>query len=144
MKQRLVLRASLTAISVVAAGASAISGSLWIAGGLVVCAIAVAVAPLANAVSHDGLKVLLESLRLAQHSGAAAVNAVVASKIIFIAKSAVSDASSSGVVLLFRDEMDVALWRELATLLRHQTHPLPELKKVDQVTAHRLGKSSDL
>ena len=144
MQLRFVLRGSLVTITVVAAGACVVSGSLWMAGGLTICAMAIAAIPLANAVARDELKSLLESLRLAQRSSAVPVNAVVTSTIIFIAKSAISDASSNGYALLFRDEMDVAIWRELATLLRHQTHPLPELKKVDQAKAYPLGKSSDL
>ena len=100
--------------------------------------------PLANAVSLNELKTLVESLRLTQNSGAASVNTVVTSKIIFIAKSAMSDVSSNGYAMLFRDEMDAAVWRELATLLRHQTRLSPELKKVDRDGACRLGKSSDL
>ncbi len=144
MKLRVLLRASLATITVVAAGACVVSGNLWIAGGLVVCAVAVAALPLASRVSHDDVKALLESLRIAQQAGKAAVTAVVTPKIIFIARSAISDAPASSYALLFRDEMDASVWRELATLLRHQSHLSPQLKKVDQGSAYRLGKSSHL
>ena len=144
MKLRVALRASLVTITVVAASACFGSGNLLIAGGLVVCAVVVAAVPLANIVSRHELKALLESLRKARQGGTATANAVVTSKIIFVANSAIYDASSSSYALLFRDEMEVDVWRELATLLRHQAHPSPELKNVGQVAAYRLGKSSDL
>ena len=115
-----------------------------IAGALVVCAVVVAAVPGADIVSRRDLLALLESLRIARQGGTAAVNAVVTSKIVFIAKLAISDASSSGHALLFRDEMDGDVWRELATALRHQTDPSPELKNVDRVAAFRLGKTADL
>ena len=144
MNLRGVLRGSLATITVIAAGACVPSGNLWVAGALVVCAIAVAAMPLVRQVSRDDVKMLLESLRVAPQDGTAAVNAVVTSRIIFIANSAICDASARGYALLFRDEMDATVWRSLATLLRHQAHPSAELRKVDQSRAYRLGKSSDL
>ena len=144
MKLRGVLQVSFATITVIAAGACVASGNLWVAGALVVCAMAVAAVPLARQVSRDDVKALLESLRVAPQEGTTAVNAVVTSRIIFIANSAICDASDRSYALLFRDEMDAAVWRSLATLLRHQAHPSPELRQVDQGTAYRLGKSSDL
>ena len=77
---------------------------------------------------------LLDSLRVSQQAGAPAVNAVVMSPIIFIGKSAIFGGTIGGYALLFRDEIGALVWRELATLLRHQPHPAPELKKIGQRT----------
>lgn len=87
---------------------------------------------------------LLESLRVARQAGAPAVKAVVATKIIFIGKSAIVGEPVRGNTLLLRDEIEAPVWRELATLLRHQARRSQELKKVDRNAALRLGKSSDL
>ena len=144
MNLRGLLRGSFATITLVAAGACVPSGNLWVAGALVVCAMAVAAMPLVQQVSRDDVKTLLESLRVAPQDGTIAVKAVVTSRIIFVANSAIRDASDRSYALLFRDEMDAAVWRSLATLLRHQAHPSAELRKVDQSTAYRLGKSSDL
>ncbi len=124
----------MAAITVAAGVACAVSGNLWIAGALVAAAVAVAAVPVGHAVSPDELKLLLESLRVAQKTGAPAVKAVVMPRIILIAKAAGADTSSSRYALLFRDEMDVADWRELSTLLRHQAHHSPERKKLEQFT----------
>ena len=144
MKQRFALRISLAMITVVAALASLVSGGVWIAGALVVCAVFLVAVPFAKELSPDDIKTLLESLRVSQQAGAPAVNAVVTSAIIFIGKSPISGQTGSGYALLFRDEIDAPVWREMATLLRHQAHPSPELRKVGQSAALRLGKSSDL
>ena len=128
----------------VAALASLVSGGVWIAGALVVCTVFLVAAPFAKELSPDDIKTLLESLRVSQQAGAPAVNAVVTSAIIFIGKSPISGQAGSGYTLLFRDEIDAPVWREMATLLRHQARPSPELKKVGQSAALRLGKSSDL
>ncbi len=144
MKLRVLVPASMAMITVVAAAACVVAGRFWIASGLVLSAIAIAGLARWKIVYRIDAKALLESLRVAQRTGAVAANAVVTSKIIFIAKSKISDTTSSRYVTLFRDEMDASLWRELATLLRHQTHAQPDLKKVDQVASLRLGKSSDL
>ena len=144
MKQRFALRLSLAMITVVAALASLVSGGVWIAGALVVCTVFLVAAPFAKELSPDDVKTLLESLRVSQQAGAPAVNAVVTSAIIFIRKSTISGQTGSGYALLFRDEIDAPVWREMATLLRHQARPSPELKKVGQSAALRLGKSTDL
>ena len=144
MKQRFALRLSLAMITVVAALASLVSGGVWIAGALVVCAVFLVAAPFAKELSPDDIKTLVESLRVSQQAGAPAVNAVVTSAIIFIGKSPISGQTGSGYALLFRDEIDAPVWREMATLLRHQEHPSLELKKVGQSAALRLGKSSKL
>ena len=144
MKQRFALRISLAMITVVAALASLGSGGVWIAGALVVCAVFLVAVPFAKELSPDDIKTLLESLRVSQQAGAPAVNAVVTSAIIFIGKSPISGQAGSGYTLLFRDEIDAPVWREMATLLRHQAHPSLELRKVGQSAALRLGKSSDL
>ncbi len=112
--------------------------------GLVVCALAVVALPVAKTISEQYIGALFESLRLSRKPGAAAVRAVVTSKIIFVSKSAATLASNSGYVLLFRDEMDATVWRELSTLLRHQPHDPQELAQVDRHHAFRFGKSSDL
>ena len=144
MKQRFALRLSLAMITVVAALASLVSGSVWIAGALLVCAVFLVAVPFVKELSPDDIKTLLESLRVSQQAGAPAVNAVVTSAIIFIRKSPISGQTGSGYALLFRDEIDAPVWREMATLLRHQAHPPLELRKVGQSAALRLGKSSDL
>ena len=144
MKQRFALRISLAMITVVAALASLVSGGAWIAGALVVCAVFLVAVPFAKELSPDGIKTLLESLRVSQQAGAPALNAVVTSAIIFIGKSPISGQAGSGYALLFRDEIEVPVWREMATLLRHQAQPSPELRKVGQSAALRLGKSSNL
>ena len=144
MKQRFALRISLAMITVVAALASLVSGGVWIAGALVVCTVFLVAAPFAKELSPDDIKTLLESLRVSQQAGAPAVNAVVTSAIIFIGKSPISGQTGSGYALLFRDEIDAPVWREMATLLRHQVHPSSEPRKVGQSVALRLGKSSDL
>ena len=144
MKQRFALRISLAIITVVAALASLVSGGVWIAGALVVCAVFLVAVPFAKELSPDDIKTLLESLRVSQQAGAPAVNAVVTSAIIFIGKSPISGQAGSGYALLFRDEIDAPVWREMATLLRHPAHPSSELRKVGQSAALRLGKSSDL
>ena len=144
MKQRFALRISLAMITVVAALASLVSGGAWIAGALVVCAVFLVAVPFAKQLSPDDIKTLLESLRLSQQAGAPALNAVVTSAIIFIGKSPISGQAGSGYAVLFRDEIDAPVWREMATLLRHQAHPSPKLRKVGQSAALQLGKSSDL
>jgi hypothetical protein len=144
LKLRVLVLMSLATITLAAAVACVVAGSFGVAGGFVGCAIVIAGLTRTKFDSCVDAKALLETLRVAQRAGAVAVNAVVTSKIIFIAKSEISDAASSGHALLFRDEIDVAIWRELTTFLRHQAHAQPELKKVDQVAAHRLGKSFDL
>ena len=144
MKQRHALRLLLAAITVASAVASIVSGNLLIASGLIVCALTAHALPFAEKVSPDHVKTLLESLRISQKEGAPSVNAVAVSLMIFIRKSAISGGTTRGYVLLFRDEIEAAVWRELATLLRHQARPSPELKKVGQSTTFRLGKSSDL
>ena len=92
-------------------------------------------------------------MRIAQHAGGVPVNAVVTSHIIFISSGIadISEASTSRYPLLtsryrllWRDEMDAPVWRELATLLRHQAQQSPEREKVDESALPRLGKSSDL
>ena len=144
MKQRLALQASLATITVVAAAASAASGNLWIVGALVVCAAAVAARPFAKAIPPEDIAPLFETLRLSRKPGAMAVRAVATPKIIFAGKSAVTRTSNSSYLILFRDEMDVSVWRELSTLLRHQPHDPHELAAVDRHHAFRFGKSSDL
>ena len=144
MKQRFALRISLAMITVVAALASLVSGGVWVAGALVVCAVFLVAVPFAKELSPDDIKTLVESLRVSQQAGAPAVNAVVTSAIIFIGKSPISGQAGSGYTLLFRDEIEAPVWREMATLLRHQVHPSSELRKVGQSAALRLGKSSDL
>ena len=72
------------------------------------------------------------------------MNAVVGAKLIFVGNSAVHGQSIRGHALFFKDEIDDPIWRELATLLRHQAHPSWELKKVDHKATLSLGKSSDL
>lgn len=144
MTQRHALRLLLAAISVVSAGASVASGNFWIAGGMVVCAFAMVVRPLSKKVSAGEFKTFLESLRVSQQVSTPAVNAVVGATFIFVGNSAIYGESNSGNALLFRDEIDDPVWRELATLLRHQAHPSSELKRVDRKASLRLGKSSDL
>ena len=144
MKQRFALRLSLAMITVVAALASLVSGGVWIAGALVVCAVFLVAVPFAKELSPDDIKTLLESLRVSQQAGAPALNAVVTSAIIFIGKSPISGQAGSGYAVLFRDEIDAPVWREMATLLRYQARRSPELKKVGQSAALRLGKSSNL
>ena len=144
MTQRQALRLSLAAITVGAAGASAAAGNFWIAGAMVVFALATVVLPLTKRVLPEDVKKLLEVLRDSQHEGGPAVLAVVGSKVIFVHKAAIYGGSIRGNALLFRDEMTAAIWRELATLLRHQTHASPELKTDHNGASPRLGKSSDL
>jgi|GEM_PF-7000683 len=144
VKLRVVLRSSLATVTVAAAAASAASGTIWIAGTLVVCAVAVAAFPFAKEIPEDDIAALFESLRLSRKPGAAALRAVVTSKVIFVCKSDVTWASNFGYRLLFRDEMDAKVWRELSTLMRHQPHDPQELAQVDRHHPFRLGKSSDL
>jgi len=144
VKQRHALRLILATITVAAAGACVASANLWIAVAMVVCALATATRPLAKKVSQADARALLESLRVSRDTSAPAVKAVVGTKIIFVEKSAISGEPVRGSALLFRDEIDPLVWRELATLLRHQVHPSPELIKVDRIASFRLGKSSDL
>ena len=144
MKLRFILRASLATFTLAAASASAASGNLWIACGIALCAAFIVVAPIARQVSRDDVKSLVELLRLSQQAGAPAVNAVVTPFIIFIGKSVISGDAQSGYIPLFRDEVDDPVWREMATLLRHQVHPSAELGKVGQSAGLPLGKSSDL
>lgn len=144
LKQRHLLRLLLATITVAAAGASAVSGSLWIACGMIVCALALGALPLAKRVSQVDVKALLEALRDARQDGAPAVKAVVGTMLMFIGKSAMSGQPVRGTALLFRDEIEDLAWRELATLLRHQEHSSPELKKVDHHASLALGKLSDL
>ena len=140
MKLRLALRLSLTAFTATAAVASVASGSLWVAGSMAVCAVIVAVAPMAVEVSRDDIKTLLESLRVSEQAGAPEANAVVTSALIFIGRSKISGTSGHRSILLFRDEIEAPVWRQMATLLRHQAHPSLELKKAGQSAALRLGK----
>ena len=130
LKQRHLLRLLLATITVAAAGASAVSGSLWIACGMIACALALGALPLAKRVSQVDVKALLQ--------------AVVGTTLMFIGKSAMSGQPVRGTALLFRDEIEAPAWRELATLLRHQEHSSPELKKVDHNASLALGKLSDL
>ena len=144
MKQRLVLQVSLVTITVVAAAASAASGNVWVAGGLVLCAATLAGLAFAKTISAHDITPLIETLRLSRKPGAAAVRAVTTAKIIFVGNSAVSQASNGRYCLVFRDEMEASVWRELSTLLRHQPHDPQELAQVDRHHAFRFGKSSDL
>lgn len=144
MKLRFALRLTLPALTVAAAGASAVSGSLWVAAGLLVCAASVAAFSLAKAIPAHDIPTLFETLRLSRKPDAAAVRAVVTSTIIFVSKSDVTPTPNSGYVLLFRDEMEAPVWRELSTLLRHQPHDPQELAQVDRHHPFRFGKSSDL
>lgn len=143
MKLRFALRLSLAALTVAAAGVSTISGALGIAAGLVVGAVVVAALPMAKAIPAQDITPLFETLR-SRKPGAAAVRGVVTPKIIFISKSAVMQTSNSSYVLLFRDEMEASVWRELSTLLRHQPLDPQEPAQVDRHHPFRFGKSSDL
>lgn len=144
MKLRFALRLSLAALTVAAAGLSAVSGNLWIAAVLVVGAAVVATLRFSKAIPAQDIAPLFEKLRLSRKPGAVAVRAVVTPKIIFVNKSAVTQTSNSGYVLLFRDETEAPVWRELSTLLRHQPHDPQELAQVDRHHPFRFGKSSDL
>lgn len=144
MKLRQLLRLALATITVTAAGASLASGNFWMASGMVLCALASLALPHTKAVSESAVEALLESLRVARQAGAPAVKAVVGTRIIFIGKSAIAAEPVRGNALLFRDEIEVPAWRELATLLRHQSRCSPELNNVDRNAALRLGKTSDL
>ena len=137
-------RLSFAALTIAATGSSVGSGSAWIAGGLAVCAVAVAMLQFSSAIPDEDIAPLFESLRLSRKSGAAAVRAVVTPQVIFVAKSAVIPSAHFGYMLLFRDELDVKIWRELSTLLRHQPHDPQELAPVDRRHAFRFGKSTDL
>ena len=62
MTQRFALRISLAMTTVVAAVASLVSGGVWIAGALVVCAVFLVAVPFAQELSPDDIKTLVESL----------------------------------------------------------------------------------
>ncbi len=111
---------------------------------MALCAAVVAVLPVATQDSRADAKSLLELLRISQQAGAPAVHAVVTPAIVFVGKSAICGDATRGYALLFRDEVDASVWREIATLLRHQLHPSPELGQVKQSAGLPLGKSSDL
>ena len=117
MTNRHALRLLLAAITLAAAGASVALGAFWIAGGMLGCVLATAAQPLSKKVSADQVRMFLESLRASQLARAPAMNAVVGVKMIFVGKPAIYGESTRGNLLLFRDEIDAPVWREIATLL---------------------------
>ena len=147
MKQRLVLRLALSTVTLAAACAGAVAGNVLLGLILLACSIAVFAAPLSKAWSQAAVAALLDALREAQRSGAPAIKAVVGSSIIFIRVSAVVDTSRGAFGLLLRDEVELTRegrWRELSTLLRHQSHDPQAPTNVDGHPATRFGSSHDL
>ena len=153
MKLRRKLRLSSVLLTLAAACAAAASGSLAVAGGLIVCAMIVTLAPFFPFASsgpadpeHLEAQVasLIQSLKLSQQTGAPRVAAVVTSAMVFIGNSADVGGWDSRYAVFFRDEIKAPIWREMVILLRHQSRPASEVGKVVENARMPLGKRGDL